>query len=535
MSPSTARSIDVLEFIDEGSNGFLSNICLVIAAYNDMFLWNAKMSQVSENLDSIALKKLVAFVHGLMERYFSLVSERVSLERETGENSILVRALDRFHRRLQAMNKLLPDTDFSRAGIEIVSRAAKDRVVFYREALRLHFVDCVTDVRQTLAAPKTMNPVGSGVLDIGRGGGRVSPASSSLDGVVGLSQLQARLESSLVEQFKNVLGNLRTFTKEENTFALKTYFRSPFCAAVHQQIIHGFLSGVFQICADYCDGAAEKSGNFPPALLLILARFTQDFADSSISYLVSLVDESFSASDTSSGVISDLSAKCTEVSQNLLNYYVRVEGLKISQMMRKSVETRDWLNSIEPRNVRAVMKRVVEDITAIDTQVGQLFEEGAVTERSVGSDSSRRTYPVGGGGPSQHRPGTRTAWAAAAAATHNAPSIGNSLISNIQKLFSEKIEIFSAVEFSKVSIVTGIVKISLKTFLECVRLRTFSRYGLQQIQVDTHYLQLYLWRFVSDENIVYCLLDEIVASAANRCLDPVPMEPSVVEVICERG
>ena len=37
--------------------------------------------------------------------------------------------------------------------------------------------------------------------------------------------------------------------------------------------------------------------------------------------------------------------------------------------MRKSVETRDWLNSIEPRNVRAVMKRVVEDITAIDSQV----------------------------------------------------------------------------------------------------------------------------------------------------------------------
>lgn len=204
------------------------------------------------------------------------------------------------------------------------------------------------------------------------------------------------------------------------------------------------------------------------------------------------------------------------------------------------------------------MKRVVEDITAIDSQVrfkisytgfglsfstfqlhvinvcqvGQLFEEGAIKERSVGSDSSRRTYPTGGGGPSQHRSG-RTAWAAAT--THNAPSIGNSLISNIQKLFSEKIEIFSSVEFSKVSIMTGIVKISLKTLLECVRLRTFSRYGLQQIQVDTHYLQLYLWRFVSDENIVYCMLDEIVASAANRCLDPVPMEASVVEVICERG
>lgn len=61
------------------------------------------------------------------------------------------------------------------------------------------------------------------------------------------------------------------------------------------------------------------------------------------------------------------------------------------QMLRKSVETRDWLNSIEPRNVRAVMKRVVEDVTSVDSEVGQLYEEGVKRERS--SDSSRRTYP----------------------------------------------------------------------------------------------------------------------------------------------
>ena len=46
---------------------------------------------------------------------------------------------------------------------------------------------------------------------------------------------------------------------------------------------------------------------------------------------------------------------------------------------------------------------------------------------------------------------------------------------NIQKMFNEKIEVFSPVEFSKVSILTGIVKIGWKTLLECVRLRTFSR------------------------------------------------------------
>lgn len=45
----------------------------------------------------------------------------------------------------------------------------------------------------------------------------------------------------------------------------------------------------------------------------------------------------------------------------------------MSQMLRKSVETRDWVTTIEPRNVRAVMKRVVEDITSVDVQVSRRF------------------------------------------------------------------------------------------------------------------------------------------------------------------
>ena len=58
-----------------------------------------------------------------------------------------------------------------------------------------------------------------------------------------------------------------------------------------------------------------------------------------------------------------------------------------TQMIRKSVETRDWLNTIEPRNVRAVMKRIVEDVTAIDTQVGLLYEEGVRKAHSSGLSS----------------------------------------------------------------------------------------------------------------------------------------------------
>ena len=84
---------------------------------------------------------------------------------------------------------------------------------------------------------------------------------------------------------------------------------------------------------------------------------------------------------------------------------------------------------------------------------------------------------------------------------------------------------------------TGIIKLGLKTLLECVRLKTFARYGLQQMQVDCHYLQLYLWRFVEDEAVVHHLLDEVLSSALHRSLEQPPhlMEPSVVEMICDKN
>ena len=44
-------------------------------------------------------------------------------------------------------------------------------------------------------------------------------------------------------------------------------------------------------------------------------------------------------------------------------------------------------------------------------------------------------------------------------------------------------EIFGSIQFTKLSILTGIIKIGLKAFLESVRLRTFGKFGLQQVQV----------------------------------------------------
>ncbi len=100
---------------------------------------------------------------------------------------------------------------------------------------------------------------------------------------------------------------------------------------------------------------------------------------------------------------------------------------------------------MKPRNVRAVMKRVVEDLNSSSTQVGELFEAGQ--RKIAGSDSSRNTTRH------THR---SVAW------SFTPSNADSKLMNNIQKLFAEKIEIFSCVEFSKVSVLTGIVKITLK-------------------------------------------------------------------------
>ena len=67
-------------------------------------------------------------------------------------------------------------------------------------------------------------------------------------------------------------------------------------------------------------------------------------------------------------------------------------------------------------------------------------------------------------------------------------TIDNSLMSNIQKLFSERIEIFSAVEFSKVSVLTGIIKISLKVIIKQLQSHIFF---LNILEVSINYKKDY--------------------------------------------
>ena len=82
----------------------------------------------------------------------------------------------------------------------------------------------------------------------------------------------------------------------------------------------------------------------------------------------------------------------------------------------------------------------MEAVTEIDEQVGQLYEEG---QRKVRSSDSSRTFG--------HR--SRSVFSSYT----NSTNLDSSLASNIQKLFSEKIDYFAPVTNNKVNLSNNVL------------------------------------------------------------------------------
>uniref|UniRef100_A0A182XN22 Vacuolar protein sorting-associated protein 51 homolog n=1 Tax=Anopheles quadriannulatus TaxID=34691 RepID=A0A182XN22_ANOQN len=523
---------DMIEFIDLGIEGFLKDLTLVISSYSDMFL-TKHLEQEADDFEQTARIDLNAFVNRNVDEYLALVQDRAELEIGHGDSQIILRGLDRLHRRMTAMRTLCRAVDMSKSGIDIIVNAAQQLCQTHMRSLKDHFADSLSSVRLALVSSANTAPAGTAATSSSsQSGAAGGQGSASGHTTTPLRELISNLYISTIEKVKGLMQDLLIFLQPEWSFNLKGDPKGIQCIeGIRENLLVAFLR---HFCTTV-NGYGTVSSTAPPTLLLVLSKVCLEMDRAGVHALTSLVDELYNLDAERSGTLVHESELCTEMrdsAQLLLDSYVRLQGLHLSQMLRKSVETRDWLNCLEPRSVRAVMKRVVEEISAIEAVLGELYDSSVTqhggSRTTASSDSSRKThFSIAASKQSQFR----STWS-----TYTPQSqLDSSFVSNMQRLFSEKIEIFAPVEFSKVSIITGIIKICLKTLLECVRLRTFSRYGLQQIQVDAHYLQMNLWRFVSDENLIHVLLDEILGSAVLRCLEPILMEPNAVEIICERN
>lgn len=169
-----------------------------------------------------------------------------------------------------------------------------------------------------------------------------------------------------------------------------------------------------------------------------------------------------------------------------LNELVVSNGQNLSRALAESIEDEDWMSDQKPRHVRPVVIKLVEDLCSISQELTHYCEDGPHIELK---------------------------------GQHSLFHSRSPLMNNIKKMFADKIEIYEPVDFDRRSILFGIVKIVLKTMVESLRLRTFNKNGTQQIKIDAKYMQHELSRLVSDENVVFALLDEAVTSAEIRCID----------------
>ena len=71
--------------------------------------------------------------------------------------------------------------------------------------------------------------------------------------------------------------------------------------------------------------------------------------------------------------LTDLTVEMGRTASKLLTTYVTCSSNQISKMIRASVDTRDWLQSSEPRQIKGVMRRVVEEVTRTDSMVNNLL------------------------------------------------------------------------------------------------------------------------------------------------------------------
>ncbi|CAF0948271.1 unnamed protein product [Adineta ricciae] len=575
--------MDILEFIDTSYNSYIKSLHEFVESYDMLFIRHSSTISSSPSIEDETKERCKYYLEEyLLECYSAYVEFIRNLFQskfygQEDETELYVRAIDRFLRR--SSNDIYKYL-FTQNAIEkirlmldsFLTFAIECRLKFYHANLDRHFHEQILELRKSL----TMVPPATNEQTSFDKQQQQQPQQTQIN----LTTFVDKMLKQLTNDIKYTFQNLSTFlngTEMIGNTGKKNVFTRQFAV---NHVWNGFfltllnrLIAYFEheyTTASSCSATVRHEQSSPPILLLILSKLILNFDSSSIPYLCTVFEEKFNLiiennqrNESQKGggnsfsldrsKLTAIQKQFNVIAKHLLKQYICSQGYTLSQMLRKSIETRDWLNTIEPRHVRSVMKRIVEDLTQIDKQVMMLYNDHQ-SSSALGSMSSsygryhhrsNLTGSVGGGGGGGGRSsdgGRRTIIMPRSSALDRATSGGpgssggstGNLQLNFHKVFNEKLDIFIDLQFQKTSILSSIIKLLLKTYLECIRLKTFSRYGLQQVQVDINYLYNYLWSFVNnDDRFITNLLEEIVSSTAMRCLDPVLMEASVITVICE--
>ena len=254
------------------------------------------------------------------------------------------------------------------------------------------------------------------------------------------------------------------------------------------------------------DGGVAAEGSRAGQLLL-LAKFASHLAAVSVDETADLLSVAFPAERPFE--VREAKEAFKTMHQSLLQRYVAFRGRDLSRKIQLGVRSMEQLVAAgaPPGKPLPFCESLLEALTAADGEVTQLVD--AVGSRKAAPPGHRRDH-----------------------STHSDPTEEtHRLQRNLDKLFREKLRIFSdRVEETQSALLGGTVNIALKSLVESIRLATFNREQLQQMQVNIAFLRARIGKFSEDEAVSF-LLDEALASAGERSLDPALLSGAEVDAL----
>ncbi|KAJ3278397.1 hypothetical protein HDU79_001573 [Rhizoclosmatium sp. JEL0117] len=111
----------------------------------------------------------------------------------------------------------------------------------------------------------------------------------------------------------------------------------------------------------------------------------------------------------------------------------------------------------------------------------------------------------------------------------------DALLDNIDRMFDERADYFKNLDMSRDGILSALLKIVVKCYIEKIRMQTLGPTGLHRVQVDSAVLKRMLrtgsFGMISEDGLLNSMAEDMITSGMRRCVDPIMLGPEDIDNI----
>eukprot|EP01132_Coremiostelium_polycephalum_P008400 gene8400-10316_t len=511
---------DIVECISELNKSFLQEYSYNIASFTSIFINRFDGSTTTQEEVKKSKTQLDDFSRELFGKYLNIAKLKLASFNQPEEK---IKGLEIIYNDVTELSKDRQMSELSSKITDIIISTVDHQITTYFENLQSTIKDHIYSMNNTLNQKK----------------------EDCLEGnfLINLSESTAK---NIVDDINLLFKNLKPFFLPTQSSFLSRHFGTIF-TKIQTKLQQFFLFLVEIHFIEYLDIITISSNKeqFSNRFLLVLSSVCSFIETKGINQVVHTMNDFITTvkhgmhaipSQQEMTIISfnapELSKRIRETSQKILTVYSRLQSNRVEKFLRKGLEsTPNWLKLKEPRDVRTVIDLYLDELKKLQSEITKLLPtNGSLPTSNQSTPVMSRSHSrsqSSSGDQSQMKRNT---------SSQNLPGSSTSTSSNNNTtLFDKRLDIYAMVDFNANSILSSIVKISLKSYIESLRIKTFGTNGYHQIQVELHFLQMALSEkdMIGQNTTLDNLFLEAESTISERCIDPISLEKSIISKICE--